>query len=231
METERANSSTTCKRFERNPDFDRSVGCTVFRDAGIPLEFWRVLLSTPGRRQPASQQPYPRIAQQVRIDYTNDRVFSRLKDQRLTTNHSFRTFLFDAGQVVDFAVASAGRCAVELCAASKRGMGQPKRALLLRDVLRSLPLRVIGSHRANQQHFLAGAKFGVRSICHGANGNQDRRLHQSFASVSSPRGKRSCQIVPADRGSVAAPIVRSSPLRANPPRPGQLPLPPSQYPP
>jgi hypothetical protein len=44
----------------------------------------------------------------------NDRILSRLKGQALTTNHTFRAFICDTGEVVDFAIASARRRALEL---------------------------------------------------------------------------------------------------------------------
>ena len=107
-------SSITCKWLERNPDFNRSDGCAGLRDAGESLKFWRVLFSTSRRGQPASQQPDPGVAKQGRIVYSNDRVLSRHEGQTLTTNHTFRAFLSNAGEVMDLAIASAGRRTVEL---------------------------------------------------------------------------------------------------------------------
>ena len=70
----------------------------------------------------------------------NDRIFSRLKGQALTTNHTIRTFICDTGEVVNFAIAGARRRAIELRAALNRGMGEAKRAPLLRDALRGFGL-------------------------------------------------------------------------------------------
>ena len=107
-------SSITCKWFERNPDFDWSDGCAGLRNAGKPLKLWRVPLSTSGRGQPASQQPDPGIAKQGGIVYSNDRVLSRLEHQTLTTHPPFRALLSNAGEVMDLAIAGAGRRAIEL---------------------------------------------------------------------------------------------------------------------
>jgi len=44
----------------------------------------------------------------------DDRILSRLEGQALTTNHIIWAFICDTGKVVDFAIASAGRRAIEL---------------------------------------------------------------------------------------------------------------------
>ena len=61
-----------------------------------------------------AQQPGPGVAKQGWIVYQNDGIFSGLKSQMFPTNHAFRAFLCDAGEVVDLAVASARRRAVEV---------------------------------------------------------------------------------------------------------------------
>lgn len=87
-----------------------------------------------------AQHPGPGVAEQSCVVDMNDRILSRLKAQALTINHTIRTFMYDTGEVVDFAIVSARRRAIELCAALKRGMGQTKRAPLLRDALRGFIL-------------------------------------------------------------------------------------------
>lgn len=61
-----------------------------------------------------AQQPGPGVAEQGCVVDMNDRILSRFKGQALTTNHTFRAFICDTGEVVDFAIASARRRAIEL---------------------------------------------------------------------------------------------------------------------
>ena len=61
-----------------------------------------------------AQQPGPGIAEQGWVVDINDRILSRFKDQALTTSHTILAFIYDTGEVVDFPIASARRCAKEL---------------------------------------------------------------------------------------------------------------------
>ena len=61
-----------------------------------------------------AQQPGPGVAEQGCVVDMNDRILSGLKGQALTTNHTIRAFICDTGEVVDFAIASARRRAIEL---------------------------------------------------------------------------------------------------------------------
>ena len=61
-----------------------------------------------------AQQPGPGVAEQGCVVDMNDRILSRLKGQALTINHTIRALICDTGEVVDFAIASARRRAIEL---------------------------------------------------------------------------------------------------------------------
>jgi len=61
-----------------------------------------------------SQQPGPGIAEQGWVVDMDEGILSRLKGQALTANHTIRAFICDAGEVVDFAIASARRRTIEL---------------------------------------------------------------------------------------------------------------------
>jgi len=61
-----------------------------------------------------AQQPGPGVAEQGCVVDMNDRILSRLKGQALTINPTIRALICDTGEVVDFAIASARRRAIEL---------------------------------------------------------------------------------------------------------------------
>ena len=61
-----------------------------------------------------AQQPGPGVAQQGCVADMDEGILSRLKGQALTANHNTRAFIGDAGEVMDFAIASARRRAIEL---------------------------------------------------------------------------------------------------------------------
>jgi hypothetical protein len=61
-----------------------------------------------------AQQPGPGVAEQGCVVDMDDRILSRLKGQTFTTNYTIRAFICDTGELVDFAIASARRRAIEL---------------------------------------------------------------------------------------------------------------------